>query len=123
MNKRLFKILFLSLSLLGVFGIGFLFYNYHEGGTDYYMKVNARPLDKQDAKDDKGQVQGTTYFYEMEGIDKNGDTKKIEFTVNKEQPLKMDAYIKVKMNPNKGPISWGEVKKSEIPRLASEQLN
>ena len=39
----------------------------------------------------------------------------------REHPLKMNAYLKLKVNPRKGVLSWEEIKASEVPKNAAEK--
>lgn len=123
MKKKSTKIMVTVVSILTLVGIPIYIHHYFEGGTDYYIKVTSNPVSKNDAKDIDGNIQGTEYAYKLIGYDKNGQQEEIEFTVNKETPLKRDAYIKLRVNPNRGPLKWEEVKEADIPSLAKSKLS
>ncbi|HCM89029.1 MULTISPECIES: YxeA family protein [Vagococcus] len=123
MKKVPMKLIIIISSILVLSGVGYYFYNDYAGGTDYYVKVTTDPINKEKALDDKNVVQGVVYTYEMTGYDKEANEKLIEFTVHKERPLKKNAYIKILMNPKRGPLSWEEVKESELPDPVKKKLN
>lgn len=122
MKKKSLKMIFLLVGFLSFSGISFFIYNYYEGGTDYYIKVYSDPTDKKDALDDKGQIQGTEFFYTMSGFDKDGAEKEIDFTVLKERPLRKNAYIKLRINKKRGPLRWEEVSEQQLPQKAQNKL-
>lgn len=123
MKTKSLKFIYPIIGCLFLGSIFFGFYNYYEGGIDYYIKVNTNPIDKKDALDDKGQIQGTEFFYTMNGFDKEGNKEKIDFTVHKEKPLRKDAYIKLRVNKYRGPLRWEEVSKKNIPQKAQIKLD
>jgi len=41
----------------------------------------------------------------------------------RDQPLRINAYLKLKVNPRKGVLSWEEVSESTVPEQALKQLN
>ena len=51
--------------------------------------------------------------------------KKKQVTLHevREHPLKMNAYIQLKVNPRKGVLSWKEIKASEVPKNAAEKID
>ena len=52
----------------------------------------------------------------------NGEEKTVELNEYRDQPLRMKAYLKLKVNPRKGVISWNEVTEKEVPEKALEKL-
>ena len=40
----------------------------------------------------------------------------------RERPLKLNAYLKLKVNPRKGVMSWEEVKETDVPKEALEKM-
>ena len=44
----------------------------------------------------------------------------MELNESRDQPLRMKAYLKLKVNPRKGVISWNEVTEKEVPEKALE---
>ena len=45
----------------------------------------------------------------------------MELNESRDQPLRMKAYLKLKVNPRKGVISWNEVTE-KVPEKALEKL-
>ena len=43
--------------------------------------------------------------------------KQVTLREEREHPLKMNAYLKLKVNPRKGVLSWEEIKASEVPKM------
>ena len=41
----------------------------------------------------------------------------MELNESRDQPLRMKAYLKLKVNPRKGVISWNEVTEKKSPAL------
>lgn len=123
MKTKILKFIFPVIGCLFLGGMVFWGYNYYEGGIDYYIKVNTDPTDKKDSLDDKGQIQGSEFFYTMNGFDKEGNKKEIDFTVHKERPLRKDAYIKLRVNKHRGPLNWEEVSKKKIPKKVQVKLD
>ncbi len=41
--------------------------------------------------------------------------KTVELNEARDQPLRMKAYLKLKVNPRKGVIRWNEVTEKEVP--------
>lgn len=64
------------------------------------------------------------YRYQLTGYDENGTPRKLEFSANRERPLRKQAYLKVSYNTKKDAVTqWEEVKKENIPKKAWEKLN
>ena len=49
------------------------------------------------------------YYYQQPAFNKNGEEKTVELNEYRDQPLRMKAYLKLKVNPRKGVISRNEV--------------
>lgn len=56
-------------------------------------------------------------------IIKDGEKKQVTLREEREHPLKMNAYLKLKVNPRKGVLSWEEIKASEVPKNAAEKID
>lgn len=112
-------LLFILPFLLLSTGIWFA-YNYYYGGKDYYTQVHT-PDDVKSGKFDNG-VKYTEYQYTQAAYDKNGDKTTQKMSEIRDQPLRINAYLKLKVNAKKGVISWEEVSEKDIPKKALEHL-
>lgn len=63
----------------------------------------------------------TIYYYQQPAFNKTVK-KTVELNESRDQPLRMKAYLKLKVNPRKGVISWNEVTEKEVPEKALEKL-
>lgn len=63
------------------------------------------------------------YVYDQNAYNTQGEEKAITLREARDRPLKMDAYLKLLVNPRKGVISWEEVKAPDVPKKALEQLD
>lgn len=115
--KTLLKILIAIVILAGgSWGV----YNYYYGGEAYYTQITTSG-EKKDEKTNSGEAM-TIYYYQQPAFNKNGEEKTVELNESRDQPLRMKAYLKLKVNPRKGVISWNEVTEKEVPEKALEKL-
>ncbi|AQP53612.1 hypothetical protein CBF34_00690 [Vagococcus penaei] len=106
--------------LLGGAG-SYYFYQNYVRGTYYYTQVINEGKQIDMFKED-GTPMGDDYEYNQLGYDKDGQSKELEFHANKQRPLKLKAYLKLKINPNKGNLSWEEVTEKDVPAAALKKL-
>ncbi|MBO0481974.1 YxeA family protein [Candidatus Enterococcus courvalinii] len=108
-------------ALLAVFIGGSMFaYNYFYGGETYYTEITTNG-EKHTELSDNGESY-TTYTYKQNAYNKNGEAKRVTLNEARERPLKLNAYLKLKVNPRKGVMSWEEVKETDIPKEALEKM-
>lgn len=98
-------------------------YHKYQGGTYYYTQITNDPIKVEDALDDSGIKQGSVYTYKLASYDNKGTKKDIQFDAYKDNPLKQDAYLKIKVNDIRGVLNWEEVKKEDIPSKSLSKLN
>lgn len=116
MKKILIFILpFILLSAGAGFG-----YNYYYGGKDYYTRVGT-PDEVKTGKYDNGEKY-TEYDYTQTAFNKKGEKEVQILREIREKPLQINAYLKLKVNPRKGVLSWEEVPENTIPKKALEHL-
>ena len=96
-------------------------YNYYFGGKDYYTRVGT-PTEIKSGKLDTGEKY-TEYDYTQTAFDKKGEKSVQTMREIRDQPLRINAYLKLKVNPRKGVLSWEEVSESTVPEQALKQLN
>lgn len=111
--------------LIVIIGATSTWYTIAFGGTSYYVTIQddgVKQLEKQ--KERKGKPKPTKLFihykYNEEAYTENGKEKKITF----ESPrnLRHGAYLKLTYNYKKVVTTWKEVKKSEVPQKALDNL-
>ncbi|GCF93026.1 amino acid ABC transporter ATP-binding protein [Enterococcus florum] len=90
------------------------------GGDSYYVQITMDG-EKLQKKDDQGRA-FVDYQYVLPGYDKEGTEKQLDFTSNKERPLRKEAFLKVTWNKNKGVTSYEEVSENQIPQSARQAL-
>ncbi|EOH89678.1 YxeA family protein [Enterococcus villorum] len=109
------------LVILAVFiGGSFVAYHYFYGGTAYYTKITTLGT-RENEKDDESH-DTTHYIYNQTAYNKDGESKQVVLSEFREKPLKLNAYLKLKVNPRKGVISWEEVSHDEVPKKAIEKI-
>ena len=84
---------------------GYTWYKVNYGGTAYYVQINKNGKEEEKITSDSS-AKYKQYAYDIDSYQKDGK----------------EAYLKLKVNPTKGVISWEEVKKSEVPKAALEKL-
>lgn len=115
------KILYLLIPFLLLSG-GVLFgYTYFYGGKDYYTKIVTHGEVSTKVLDTGEKI--TQYSYEQIAYNADGKPTNQKMTESRDHPLKMNAFIRLKVNNRKGIINWGEVSENEIPKKALAQLN
>ena len=90
------------------------------GGEAYYTKITTNG-EMSATQADNGE-KFTTYTYKQAAYNKDGE-KQVTLREEREHPLKMNAYLKLKVNPRKGVLSWEEIKASEVPKNAAEKID
>ncbi|MTD38712.1 YxeA family protein [Erwinia sp. CPCC 100877] len=95
-------------------------YNYYFGGKDYYTRITTTGEVKSGnfANGEKY----TEYNYKQTAYDKNGKKTVQEMREVRDKPLRINAYLKLKVNPRKGVLSWEEVSEQEVPKKALAKL-
>ena len=105
--------------LVIIIGVGCVWYKVNYGTTPYYVQLT------QDGESEKitynDGTSGTLYRYNLTGYDKSGKSQQVKLIESR--ILKHDAYLKVAYSKKENVISWEEVKKSEVPVAALEELN
>ena len=96
-------------------------YHYFYGGEAYYTKITTNG-EMSATQADSGE-KFTTYTYKQAAYNKDGEKKQVTLREEREHPLKMNAYLKLKVNPRKGVLSWEEIKASEVPKNAAEKID
>lgn len=124
-EERMFFMKKFLIILLSIVAIGFIGLKTAEhfimGGESYYVKITTEG-EYEEGKSDSG-VKIVQYNYNLPGYNQEGEKKDLEFAAFKDRPLKMNAYLKVTWNKNKGVTSYEEVKGSEVPEKAKEKLD
>lgn len=96
-------------------------YNYYFGGKEYYTRVGT-PDEVKSGKFDNGEKY-TEYDYTQTAFNKQGEKNVQSLKEIRDKPLRINAYLKLKVNPRKGVISWEEVPENVVPKKALEQLD
>ncbi|MBP2099761.1 YxeA family protein [Enterococcus rivorum] len=115
------KILYFLIPFLLLSGGVWFGYNYYYGGTDYYTKIVTPGEVSTEVLDSGEKV--TKYNYTQTAYSAKGKKTTQEMNEFRDKPLKMNAFIKLKVNDRKGIISWEEVQENEVPAKALEPLN
>lgn len=116
------KKLIALLIVLGIFlGGSFIAYDYFYGGETYYTKITTNGEKEVDSADNDMDV--SIYVYDQNAYNAQGEEKAVTLREARERPLKMNAYLKLKVNSRKGVISWEEVTASQVPDKALDQLD
>lgn len=97
-----------------------LAYHYFYGGTDYYTQIVTEGT-RTEGNFDNGESY-TQFDYDQMAYTKDGEGKEIHMSEVRDEPLRTNAYLKVKVNPRKGVLSWSEVKKNDVPDKALTKL-
>jgi uncharacterized protein (TIGR01655 family) len=115
--KSLLKIF---IPLLLICGVSWYFYQEYFGGEDYYTQITTSGQ-KGTSQSSSGEVM-TLYTYHQKAYNKKGAEKVEKLSEYREKPLKMNAYLKLKVNKRKGVLSWVEVTEKEIPAAALKKI-
>lgn len=96
------------------------------GKTKMYVHITENGVKKVEKSEDGESF--SRYYYELKAYDKNGKEDSVVFSAGKN--LKLDAFLRVYVatdsadsKGNKDIGAFEEVKASEIPQKAKEQLN
>ncbi|MGK0550586.1 YxeA family protein [Enterococcus faecalis] len=115
---KTFLKIFIPLLLVG--GASWYIYEENFGGEDYYTQITTSGT-KEESKYDTGEKL-TRYNYTQKAYNQKGKEKTEKLSEAREKPLRMNAYLKLKVNKNKGVLSWVEVKEKEVPAAALEKI-
>ena len=114
------KLIGLLVGFLLLSGGAWYAYNYYYGGKDYYTEITTTGEVSQE-KDAKGESY-TIYHYTQTAFDKDGKETTQKMNESREKPLRIGAFLKLKVNERKGVISWDEVQQSDVPEKALEKI-
>lgn len=114
------KVLKIIVPLLLVFTITWFVYNYYFGGKAYYTKIETVGEESTDIASNGEQYK--QYIYTQVAFDADGNKTTQKLYEVRDTPLKMNAYLKIKVNAKKGVLSWNEVTKEEVPEKAINQI-
>lgn len=115
------KILYLLIPVVLLSGGVWYGYNYYYGGKDYYTKIVTTGEMSTDVLDTGEKV--TQYSYNQTAFNVDGEKTVQKMREYRDTPLKMNAYIKLKVNSKKGVLSWEEVLEKEVPVKPLKLLN
>lgn len=117
------KKVLIVIGIIILIGIGSLVYVYQHSYTgDYYYTKVVNEGEKKIEKIDTGE-KIASYDYTLKSVDEKGDSKTLSFSaIDRDKPLKMNAYLKLEYNNIKGVLNWEEVKKEEVPKEAMNVL-
>lgn len=116
MKKIIGLLIVLAIFIGGSWGA----YNYFYGGSPYYTKIVTNG-EKERGNTNSGEGY-TIYTYNQKAYDEKGAAKTVTLREERDRPLKMNAYLKLSVNPRKGVMAWEEVKKSDVPEAALDKL-
>ncbi|MEI5995446.1 YxeA family protein [Candidatus Enterococcus mansonii] len=114
------KLLFFFLPFVLLVGISWFGYDYYFGGRAYYTQIET-PGEVKSGKFSNGEKY-TEYNYTQKAFNGSGEKTVQKLREIRDQPLRINAYLKLKVNPRKGVISWEEVSEKDVPKKALEQL-
>lgn len=115
--KTMLKIL---IPLLLIAGGSWIVYNNYFGGEDYYTQITTSG-EMETSKSDNGESM-TKYDYNQKAYNVKGEEKIEKLSEYRDKPLRMNAYLKLKVNKHKGVLSWVEVEEKEVPKAALEKI-
>lgn len=115
------KIIAFLIVLIIFIGGSFYTYNYFYGGETYYTKI-VSDGEKSTETAENGDIV-TFYTYNQAAYNDDGQEKDVTLHEARENPLKMDAYLKMVVNDRKGVISWEEVTQADLPTDVEAELN
>lgn len=118
--KIMKKIISFFVVLLIFAGGSWFAYDYFYGGESYYTQI---VTDGEKETDQSSGETFTTYTYQQKAYNKDGEEKQISMNAFRDRPLRLKAYLKLKINPRKGVMEWEEVQQSDVPEKALEKLN
>ncbi|MGX7245715.1 YxeA family protein [Enterococcus quebecensis] len=95
-------------------------YDYYYGGKTYYTRVNT-PDGTKTGKFSNGEKY-TEYDYTQTAFNSKGEKNVQTLREIRDKPLRINAYLKLKVNPRKGVLSWEEIPEENVPKKALDQL-
>lgn len=111
------KKIIIVLTLVTLLTVGsFTWYQKEYGGESYYTQITTDG-EKSMVTIDSGE-KVTTFSYTQTGYANDGSRTIQKMKEYRDRPLRKGAYLKLKVNPKKGVISWEEVSKKEVPSKA-----
>ncbi|MHC5230026.1 YxeA family protein [Enterococcus sp. LJL99] len=115
------KILKIVIPLILLLAIAWFGYNYYFGGKAYYTKIETVGEESTDIADNGEQHKQFTYS--QIAFDADGNKTEQKLYEYRDSPLRMNAYLKLKVNARKGVLSWEEVAEKEVPEKALDKIN
>lgn len=112
--------------IIGIFTflllIGGIYYSLMYSSSTYYTQIDNTKIAENDSDGGVINFKGDLeYLYTLNAYNDKGKEKEITFGVSKE--LKEDAFIKLKIAPIRGVISWEEIQYNELPIIVQEKYN
>lgn len=95
---------------------GFTWYQKEYGGESYYTQITTDGEKSTEVLDSGEKV--TAYSYTQVGYTQDGTETVQKMKEYRDLPLRRGAYLKLKVNSEKGVISWSEVAKNDVPPKA-----
>ena len=108
------------LVLLVLSGASWYGYSYYFGGRDYYTKITETGETSNSIGSNGESL--TSYQYTQKAYDKEGSETTQEMNEYRKDPLRIGAYLKLKVNDRKGVLSWEEVTEQEVPAKALQKI-
>lgn len=106
--------------LVGVFGIVSYFgYGIYKSrtGERFYLQLRSNPQCK------RAKYNELECKYKESSYNKDGLKKIVEFYSLRERPLRKNAFLEIKVNDERGVLTYSEVSENEIPKKAFEKIN
>jgi len=114
------KMIGLIVAFLLLSGGAWYGYNYFYGGKDFYTEITTTGEETEEISSSGQSLK--TYHYTQKAYDKNGSETTQKMNEARDKPLRIGAYLKLKVNERKGVISWEEVTENEVPDKALSHL-
>ncbi|BAN75381.1 MULTISPECIES: YxeA family protein [Lacticaseibacillus] len=113
------KKMLIGLVVLIVLGFGAMkaYQHFSYGGPSYYTKITEKGKESNDSEGNK------QYDYKLTGYDEKGQAKQLKFKVYRDRHLKMNAYLKMTYNKNRGVTRWQSVPSKDVPKAARQKLD
>lgn len=117
-KKTIIIVVFIIAIILGIL-LTFM-YQKSYSGVNYYTKITTEgrrikiPLENNQSLVD--------YQYNQTAYDDLGQAKQVEFNANKDRPLKLNSYLQLVYNEEKGVVSWQEVNFDQLPEAVQPLL-
>lgn len=121
MKSKKAGILIVFLIIAVVLGILLTFiYQKSYTGVDYYTKITTNGKRIQIPIQNGAPL--VDYQYNQKAYNDLGESLEVEFNANKDRPLKLNRYLKLVYNENKGVVSWEEVSFDQLPETVQPLL-